>query len=188
MAAHAGLIFLLNEGDGPDRSTTASAATATKPLAVRLARPGSASRPSAPQAALAEQLPPQAPTLPAAAPAPAPQAASSPPSPRIPTAVGFRYFRAHELTEQPALASGMLDGETLVVPGIAPQEAVVRFSLNDEGKVDAVAFDSHQLTEQEMQPVIEALLRMTFRPGKIGRMRVRSEVTMRVIMNDAAKS
>lgn len=186
MAAHAGLIFLLNEEDGPARSTAAATATATKPLAVRLAPPGAVSRSSAPQPARAQQLARQTPTLPAAA--PAQQAATSPPPPRIPTAVGFRYFRAHELTEQPKLASGLPDGETLVVPGITPQEAMVRFSLDDEGKVDAVAFDSHQLTDDEMQPVIEALLRLTFRPGKIGRMRVRSEVTIRVIMSDAAKS
>lgn len=131
------------------------------------------------------------------APASGPQSVSaaqngdtSPPPPANPSRnkAGFRYFKSHELTQQASLDVGLDSGDILVVPGVAPQSALVRVSIDDQGNVDSVTFEDSQLTDEEKRLVIAEFQRRKFRPGKIGRIPVRSEVTTGIKLDGEARS
>jgi len=118
------------------------------------------------------------------------QAATSPPPlPTISQAkAGFRYFQSHELTQQASLDEGLAGGDLLIVPGVAPQSATLRVLIDDQGNVDSVAFERSDLTDEEKRLVIAELQKIKFRPGKIGRIPVRSEVTKGVKLDREARS
>jgi hypothetical protein len=173
VAAHAGvgLVFFTHfrqaDGNGP------SAHSAASPLAVRLVQPHRrATRgPVAPQPADALSFPPSHSDP---APLPAPGTALLP---EPPERSALPFFSAGQVTDAPRIASGILGTSLLIVPGVSAGGATVWLSLDAQGNVVALEYESDTLTDAERALVTEALLhRVKFFPAKIGRISVPTRI------------
>jgi len=69
-----------------------------------------------------------------------------------------------------------LAGLVLHQPGLPPQPVILRLLVSDEGKVDRVLVEDSFLGSDIERQVNEALSRVMFEPGKIGRIAVRSQM------------
>ncbi|WP_420476294.1 hypothetical protein [Noviherbaspirillum sp. ST9] len=89
---------------------------------------------------------------------------------------GPRYFRLSELTQHPSVKQDALTGLVLHHPGLPPQPVILRLLISDEGKVDRVLVENSFVGADVERQVNEALSRVMFEPGKIGRIAVRSQL------------
>jgi len=112
--------------------------------------------------------------------APVPAASAPPAQAELPSepALMPRYFQSHELTEQPAVASGLARRRWLVVPGAASDSVTVRFWINDLGDVIRVHLVHSEADEEEQAALLAALQQVRFYPAHMGRIAVHSEVQM----------
>jgi outer membrane biosynthesis protein TonB len=183
VAAHAIVTLAVVKLGGASGTVAGHPPAASPSLAVRLVTPGGTGMPSTPRPAPAVKPVQQA----AAPPPPSTQQIQSPSPHPIPAPVGIRYFQAGELTQEPLAVDGPTADRMLIVPGVAPQAATVRISVDDQGNVESIAFEKEQLTDEEERLVTEAFLKLKFHPGKIGRIAVRSQVTRDVLLDSTLR-
>jgi hypothetical protein len=96
------------------------------------------------------------------------------------------YFGAGSMTQQPRVASGLVGGRLLVVPGITPQTVSLQVWISDEGVVERVALDS-PLSKEEEQMLRSAFAGVRFQPGRIGRIAVHGHLAMQVMLDYAIR-
>lgn len=157
---------------GPDRPAAAEAATVPNPAAAEAPE----ALPARSQAALARA------TRGAAGDAGANSADAGTPGTEGSKAEERRYFGVGETTRQAVVASGLAADEILVVPGMAPQDVAIQVWISDEGMVDRVELES-PLSEKEQQLLLAAFAKVRFHPGRIGRIAVRSRLSMRIVID-----
>lgn len=88
---------------------------------------------------------------------------------------GPHYFRLSELTQHPSIKQDVLTGLVMHHPGLPPQPVILRLLISDEGTVDRVLVEDSYVGPDIERQVNEALSRVVFEPGKIGRIAVRSQ-------------
>lgn len=183
VAAHASLTLAVLKLSGASGTVAGHSPAASKPLAVRLVTPGKTGLPSTPLSA-----PVATPEQQATAPPPPPAQPVPSPSPHpIPAPVGIRYFQTGELTQEPLAVDGPSADRKLIIPGVSPQAATVRISIDDQGNVEAIVFEKEQMTDEEERLVTEAFFKLKFHPGKIGRIAVRSQVTRDYLLDSSLR-
>ncbi len=97
-----------------------------------------------------------------------------------------RYFQLNELTQKPFVAHGLVADTILVVPGVASQPATVQLWINDRGDIDHVTIEDSSLSEEAERLVIAAFSKVKFHPGRIGRIPVRSQLRMEIMLESVA--
>lgn len=96
--------------------------------------------------------------------------------------IEHHYFGASEMTQQAVVAEGLVAGNWLIVPGLAPQAVSLQVWISDEGVVERVELES-PLSEEEQQLVLAAFAKVRFHPGRIGRIAVHSRLTMKIMVD-----
>lgn len=103
-----------------------------------------------------------------------------------PGAAERHYFGSEAMTQTPRVATGMVAGKILVVPGITPQTVQLQVWVSEEGTVDRVALQS-PMQEEEERMLLAAFGGVKFHPGRIGRIAVRGHVAMEVMLDYAIR-
>lgn len=116
-------------------------------------------------------------TLPIANPA-----IAAPPIPTLLSRSEPHYFRPSELTQKPVVSLDDPSDMKLLVPGLPPRPAILRLLINDEGEVDRVVVEDSYIPEPTEHLIIDAFLKIKFHPGKIGRIPVRSQLRVEVML------
>lgn len=98
-----------------------------------------------------------------------------------------RYFRSDELTEKPFVVSDSSTGLQLELPDIYPQPAIVHLLIDEQGEIDKVLLEESFLSDQAKRFVIDSFAKTKFSPGKLGDMRVKSQLTIEVRLDAALK-
>lgn len=188
VSVHLGLGMVVGMGSGEGRTLPQSS---VQVLTVQLAGPdkqpdklvsaSSLSSPSSPDIA-ASSGPSETP-LSAAVPSPPPPRRNNAPAlvPLLEPAEP-RYFRLSELTQKPLVLQDVSSELQLDMPGVAPQPVILRLFINTEGEIDKVTVEDSHLPEQAERRVIDTFSTLRFQPGKIGRISVRSQLRIEVIL------
>lgn len=158
-----------------------------KRLAVQLVKPQRTELPSLPQSAGTDERVEVASAYPPNSAPVAQRSIDVPPMLPIPGQAEVRYFQLGELTQEPLVAHGLIGDKLLVVPGISPQLASLQVSIDDQGLVEWITLDDSQLSDKEKRLVIDAFLQVKFHPGKIGRIPVRSQLRMEIMLESEVK-
>ncbi len=70
----------------------------------------------------------------------------------------------------------------VVIPDAPSQAAILRLLINDEGGIDSVVVENSYFPAKVERRLIEAFSRLRFLPGKIGRIPVRSQLKIEVML------
>lgn len=101
---------------------------------------------------------------------------------------GPRYFRLSELTQHPSVKQDALSGLVLHHPGLPPQPVILCLLISDEGKVDRVLVEDSFVGADIERQVNDALSRVMFEPGKIGRIAVPSQLRVEARLEPIVQS
>ncbi|MFC7513906.1 energy transducer TonB [Herbaspirillum sp. GCM10030257] len=97
-----------------------------------------------------------------------------------------RYFRPSELTEFPVVIRDI--SSQLAISGVPSQTLILRLFINDDGSVIRVVVEDSYLQEKAEHQIVDAFKQAKFTPGKIGRIAVRSQIKIQVMLEDADRS
>jgi hypothetical protein len=97
-----------------------------------------------------------------------------------------RYFWPSELTEYPVVIRDI--SSQLAISGVPAQTLILRLFINDEGSVIRVVVEDSYLQEKAEHQIVDAFRQTKFAPGKIGRIAVRSQIRIQVMLEDADRS
>ncbi|HJV85918.1 MAG TPA: hypothetical protein VJ698_10615 [Noviherbaspirillum sp.] len=92
------------------------------------------------------------------------------------------YFHMRELTETPRVVQDIPGNFAVVIPEIPPQAAILRLLINEEGGIDRVVVEDSDFPEKVERRLVEAFSQLRFSPGKIGRIPVRSQLKIEVML------
>ncbi|HEY0847553.1 MAG TPA: hypothetical protein VGE12_19470 [Noviherbaspirillum sp.] len=94
------------------------------------------------------------------------------------------YFRSSQLTQKPLVLQDASADLILVLPELPDQVAILRLFISDHGIIDRVLVENSHLPESAERKLVAAFSKMTFQPGKIGRIAVRSQLRIEVKTTD----
>lgn len=95
---------------------------------------------------------------------------------------GPYYFQLHELTEHPVVVQDIARQKVEVLPDTSPPPARVRLLINEKGEVDQVVIDEASFSEQAQRFISDAFATVKFRPGKVGDLPVKSQLSIEVTL------
>jgi len=93
-----------------------------------------------------------------------------------------RYFPMNELSERPILEKNIPPDKTIDLPDIPIQSGVVKLLINEQGSIDKVVFDGTSFPEEVKQFVTDSFSAVRFKPGKIGELAVKSQLSIEVTL------
>jgi hypothetical protein len=104
--------------------------------------------------------------------------------PSLPIPAEPRYFPSQELSEKPAVVQDIPPDLGVTLKSGNPGYAILRLKINEAGSIDAVEVDESDLAEQDLSRIRQAFQAMQFLPGKIGESRVKTEMRIRVSVEE----
>jgi hypothetical protein len=200
VTAHVGLAFAFGNGKGTAAGHSAPGQSATMTVAM-LIPPASDKRPEILQSATPAQSDvPPAPPPPALAgrgTAPSSQASDTviasrtvghdtrDEAPVLPALTGTEpyYFLPGELTESPVVVRDISPRMVEALPDMSRRPVQVHLLINEEGDVDQALIDEETLSKQAKRFISEAFTTVKFRPGRIGELPVKSELSIEVTLD-----
>jgi hypothetical protein len=188
VTAHVGLAFAFGNGKGTAAGHSAPGQSATMTVAM-LIPPASDKRPEIPA------LPP--PALAGRGTAPSSQASDAviasrtvghdtrDEAPVLPALTGTEpyYFLPGELTESPVVVRDISPRMVEALPDMSRRPVHVHLLINEEGDVDQALIDEETLSKQAKRFISEAFTTVKFRPGRIGELPVKSELSIEVTLD-----
>lgn len=90
------------------------------------------------------------------------------------------YFRTSQLSQKPLVLRDASADLILVLPELPDDVAILRLFINDGGGIDRVVVEESRLPESAEQRIVDAFSKLSFQPGKIGRVAVRSQLRIEV--------
>lgn len=90
------------------------------------------------------------------------------------------YFRTTQLTQKPVVLRDLTQDLVLVLPELPEDVAILRLLINDHGGIDKVIVEDSRLPETAERRIVDAFSKITFQPGKIGRIAVRTQVKIEI--------
>jgi hypothetical protein len=97
------------------------------------------------------------------------------------------YIDAAAMTRQPEVVSGLVSDTLLIVPGLKAQGVALQVWINEDGGVDRVELDS-QMSEEDQQLLLAEFVKVRFSPGRVGRLPVRSHISMQILVDNAIRA
>jgi hypothetical protein len=88
---------------------------------------------------------------------------------------GVRYYRPDELTVGPRVIRDSASSQSSYIPDVHPLPVVVQVLINERGGVDRVLLGENFLSPEARSYIIESISGMSFSPGRIGDLPVRSQ-------------
>lgn len=94
------------------------------------------------------------------------------------------YFRTSQVTQKPVVLRDVTQDLVLVLPELPEEVAILRLLINDHGSIDKVIVEDSRLPETAERRIVDAFAKLTFQPGKIGRIAVRTQVRIEIRTTD----
>lgn len=94
------------------------------------------------------------------------------------------YFRTSQLSQKPLVLHDASADLIMVLPELPDEVAILRLFINDGGGIDRVVVEDSRLPEAAERRIVDAFSKLTFQPGKIGRIAVRSQLRIEVRTTD----
>lgn len=102
------------------------------------------------------------------------------PVPPVLALLPAHYFLPDELTERPRIFPDTAPHQTLVLPDVFPQPAIVHLLINEQGNIDKVLMEETFLSEPAKDFVLGSFAKARFSPGKLGGKAVKSRLVIEV--------
>lgn len=87
----------------------------------------------------------------------------------------LRYYLPEELTTRPKVISDNASSRPNYIPDVYPLPVLVKVMINERGGVDRVILGENFLSETAREYITSSISSMTFSPGMIGTLAVRSQ-------------
>lgn len=99
----------------------------------------------------------------------------------------LRYLDGPDLTRRPEVVAGLVSDTLLIVPGLKAQGVALQVWINEEGAIDRVVLDS-ELSEADQELLLAEFVKVRFSPGRVGRLPVRSHISMHILVDNTIRA
>lgn len=185
LTAHLGLGFALGIGTGSENGAITGNRSPATAFTVHFSKPVSIATRVDPKAGGNDKPAERSPDYPIDQPQAAQQLTEEEPLFPIFGQPEPRYFRPQELTGKPFILQDVSSDLALRLFGVPLQSVVLRLLINEQGDIDRVIIEDSDLPEQTERSVVEAFSRMKFYPGKIGATAVKTQLGIKVSIEEA---
>jgi hypothetical protein len=110
---------------------------------------------------------------------------ASPPSPDTTANIGLYYYPTEALTAKPIFLHAIGAPDPMFIPDVMPLPVVAHVYISENGHVDAVVLDDNFLSDTALQFIEASFTAMEFRPGLLGTLPVKSELTIEIKLDPA---